>query len=306
MNKHYILILLTTLIAWSCQPEAKWTDRKVEVNMSVKTVSAAFIECDFSTNKDTYYLIAIEEVRQDYDPMAHQKQFMFMALDSANLEYLHWRNTLLKEGEFNIAPFASHALQYGKTNHFFTALMPDTDYWIYAFAVNPETLEPIGTLHLITVRTTKESIMDVHFEYRVKGEWDYIYPVDSTGNIISGFPYVATTRDSLELANDTIYPADEWSPAEYFVILLLNQFMYPQFANVYYGVQAIQNDGLNSHLVFEEGHTYYTGIGGFDGNFKQVALYKFTWEGTKTNLYFYDTDSANIINSIPKEDRWWE
>jgi len=307
MNRHYFYIfLLQIVLLCACEPEAKWTDKDIEVNISVKNISAAFIECDFSTNKDTYYLIAIEPIKKGIDPMAHQKQFMMLALDSANVEYIIWRNQLLQNGEFNIAPFSSHALRYGNTHHFFTGLDKDTDYWIYAFAVNPETLEPISKLHLMTVRTAKRSTMDVHFEYRVKGNWDYIYPVDGNGKIVTGFPYIATTRDSIELAEDTLLTPEIVSPTEYFIILLAGQFEYPDYSRIFYGVQAIENDGINSYLTFEEGHTYYTCIGGFDGNFRQIALYKFVWNGPKTNYYFNESDDANLINTIPQEDRWWE
>ena len=299
MNKKYIVILLVALVAYSCRPEAKWTDKKIEIDMSFNIVSSAFIQCSFSTNRETYYLISIQEAREDYDPMKQQKQFMTLAIDSANLEYLKWRNKLLKEGEFNIAPFSSHALKYGTVEHTFTGLYSNTDYWVFAFAVNPETLEPIGHLYLTTVRTTEKSIMDVHFEYRVRNDWDYIYPIDSNGNILSSFPYVATTRDSLETLADTTL-----TPIEQFVFLLANQFINPQNAKIYYGVQAIENDGIKSYLCFEEGHTYYTAIGGFDGNFRQVALYKFKWLGEKTDLYFHDTDSTNLAKMV--EDPWWE
>ncbi len=306
MNKYCIsILLLLAMVVCGCEPEAKWTNKTVDIKISIKNISAAFIECDFSTSTDNYYLIAIEPARDNYDPMAHQKQFMMLALDSANLKYLQWRNRLFANGEFNVAPFASHALQYGAINHIFTGLWPDTDYWIYAFTVNPETLEPIGTLHLQTIHTARNSQMDVHFEYRVKGNWDYIYPVDSIGNIVARFPYTATTRDSIELAQDTLYSPDSYSPAEYFIIIMLNNFIEPENTRVLYGVQAIENNGIASHLKFEEGHTYYTGIGGYDGNFKQVAIYKFVWKGPETEYYFYESDPANIINSIPESERWW-
>ena len=296
MRNGNFIILLAALFAWSCKPDAKWTDKKIEINMSVETLSAAFIQCNFSTNKETYYLIAIEEARYDLDPYEQQKQFMMLALDSANLEYLQWRNRLLREGEFNIAPFSSHALQYGEVNHVFTGLYPETDYWIYAFAVNPETLEPISTLHLYTVTTASETTVDVRFDYRVKGTWDYIYPLASDDNVVSYFPYVATTRDSLEIAASEYH-----DPVDYFISLLVEQFSHPNPEYTYYGVKAVHNDGVGSHLVFENGHTYYTGIGGMDGNLKQCALYKFVWNDS-IDTYFKDEYPTNLMRD---ENGWW-
>ena len=91
--------------------------------------------------------------------------------------------------------------------------------------------------------------------------------------MVSYFPYVATTRDSLEIVASGV---DD--PISYFIILLMEQFTSPNPKYTYYGVKAVHNDGIASHLVFENGHTYYTGIGGMDGNLKQCALYKFVWK----------------------------
>ena len=171
----------------SCNPEAPWVVDDVTIEMSAQNVSAGFIEYNFHPNKDAYYLISCMPANELVDPFNHSKQFMILALDSANTAYIQWRNGLLREGEFNIAPFASHCLQYGPITHFFTNLTPDTDYWVFAFVVNPETLKPVGKLFIETVRTTAESIMDVHFDYRVRGIWDYIYPLDPDDKINSKF-----------------------------------------------------------------------------------------------------------------------
>ena len=293
LNIGYWIMGLLMLVSFaSCNPEAPWTTKDVTVAMEIKTVSAGFIECSFSTDKNAYYLIACEPVREGYDPMSHQKQFMTMAIDSANAEYIQWRNHLLQEGEFNVAPFASHALQYGTLNHFFTGLLPEEDYWVYAFVVDPKTLQPAGKLHLERVTTKSESIMDVHFDYRVKGAWDYIYPLDKEGHIQTRFPYVSTTRDSIELSMDSTFV----DPKTYFVFWALNQFLTPEEVRVLYGVSAFLNDGVSTHLQFEEGHTYFTAISGYDGSFKQLTIYRFVWEGSETNLYF--TDSLSLMYGL--------
>lgn len=293
MNKRILYILLILVVCFcACDPNARWETEDVLITMNIKTISAGYVECDFSTNKDAYYLIAIDTVHPDFNPYVHQKQFMMLALDSANVTYLTWRNKLLKNGEFNIAPFASHALQYGDINHFFTGLMPNTKYWVYAFVVDPDIMKPKGKLYITEIKTTSESVVDIHFDYRVKGHWDYIYPLDSTGQIYSRFPYIATTRDSVEIAQSG-YDLDL-----YFDIWILEQFVFPEEANVYYGVKAIENDGLASYTIFEEGRTYYTAISGFDGSFKQKVVYKFVWHGDSTNYYFSGKDAV----AMPEED----
>lgn len=297
LTRLIILVLcpLSLLLTPSCNPEAKWETNDVEIQMSLSTVSAGFIECTFSTNKEAYYLVAIEPVREDYNPLDHQKQFMMLALDSANVSYLKWRNELLQKGESNVAPFASHALQYGHIDYFFTGLYPNNEYWVYAFVVNPETMKPAGKLYLQTVKTTYESIMDIHFDYRIKGRWDYIYPVDTAGKIYGRFPYIATTRDSLSIVADSIHEDTDSAAVISLAFWALERFFYPDSAEVFYGVRAVENDGWQSAENFEEGHTYYTALCGFDGSFKQLTVYRFTWTGDSCNIYLRDTDPANIM-----------
>jgi len=302
-NFQFSIALLLIIMLASCNTDAPWTTKNVNINMEVKTVSAGFIECNFSTNKNAYYLIAIEEARDDYNPMAHQKEFMMLALDSANVEYIQWRNWLLKSGETNIAPFASHALQYGDVNHFFTGLWFEEKYWVYAFVVDPDKMQPVGRLYLQTVTTQFESIMPIRFDFRVKDDWTYIYPLDSlSGKVTPEFPYVTVTRDSVELMKD-IAEIDSIegmgitsTPQEYFTTWLLNLSMSPDQANVQYGVSAKENDGFESWDIFpdgmyEVGHTYYTFIGGYDFSVRQNTLYKYTWKGDKKDLYFSQDDN---------------
>lgn len=282
---HCSFILLAVLFC-SCNPEAKWETNDVIITMSPHTVSAAYIECSFSTNKDAYYMVACIPVEEGYNPLDHQKQFMTLALDSANMEYINWRYHLLKEGVSPIAPFASHALQYGNVDHFFTNLTPNTDYWVFAFVVNPETLKPVGKLYLQTLTTAETSIVDVHFEYRVRGFWDYIYPLDVSGvNINTSYPYVAATRDSLDIAAEGI------TPEEYFTNWVLDIIKYDLTNNLRYGVQVTENDGVDSYLRFEAGHTYYTAITGFDGECSDNVIYKFTWTGETYDHYFQPNEA---------------
>jgi len=282
----FVLCPLSIVLCPSCDPEAPWTTKNVDIKMNVKTVSAGFVECTFSTTKEAYYLINIEPVREGYDPMAHQKQFMNLVLDSVNLEYLIWRNFLLKSGETNIAPFASFALNYGSVNRFFTNLEPETSYWIYAFVVDPDKLQPAGKLFLTTIKTTAESVVDVHFEYRVKGYWDYIYPVDSLGKVYSQFPYLELTVDSQYIADETLT-----SPEEYFTYYFLDVMEKNETDKIRYGVHAVLNDGISSEELFVEGKTYYTAIVGFDGFIGNNVIYKFTWTGEDFEAYFKDEDS---------------
>ena len=273
----------------SCNPEAPWVVDDVTIEMSAQNVSAGFIEYNFHPNKDAYYLISCMPANELVDPFNHSKQFMILALDSANTAYIQWRNGLLREGEFNIAPFASHCLQYGPITHFFTNLTPDTDYWVFAFVVNPETLKPVGKLFIETVRTTAESIMDVHFDYRVRGIWDYIYPLDPDDKINSKLPYLASTVDSLNLA--AIWGGI--TPEDYFNDLFTTISVSPE-ESIHYGVTVVKNDGSGTSIPFEVNHTYYTAIVSYDGFMGNNVIYKFTWTGDNYEAYFTDEDNIAI------------
>lgn len=291
--KYPIALLFSIIMFCSCDPEAKWETSDVEITINVQTVSAAFIRCEFKTNKEAYYLISCEPVVKDVDPMSYQKQFMMLSLDSANVEYLAWRHEQLLNGEFNIAPFSSHALQYGNVNHVFTLLEADTDYWVYAFVVNPETMAPVGKLYLTTVHTAPYSTIDVDFEYRVKGYWDYIYPVDSKGSIVDYYPYIAATCDSAFVA-DTYGQTPYERLYELFSFIAESKDLLEE--NIRFGVNAIDNSFLGTgYVTFEEGATYYTAIAGCDGEMGSLSVYRFVWTGDDFEAYF--TDEDNILSN---------
>ena len=283
-----ILMAVVALCATSCSPEAKWEVNDVAIQMDIQTVSAGFAICEFSTNKDAYYLIDCVPVKAGADhPYDQAKQFMTMAIDSAYIEYLQWRYWLLEEGEFNIAPFSSHALEYGTVQKVFTNLAPGSDYWIYAFVVNPETLKPVGKLNLQTIHTSDTSLYNVHFDYRVRGRYDYIYPINEEDQSINFyFPYLAATRDSAMMA-EMGYPAPEY----YFDELFTTISLMDNKDAVRYGVNVTKNDGFNSDEYFEEGHTYYTAIVSYDGFMGNNVIYKFTWTGEDCDLTFTDEDN---------------
>lgn len=287
LNLKSQIVLLLVIILFSCNPEAPWTTNNVRISMQVDRYSAGFVDCSFATNKDAYYLIGITPAPEELTRPADENLFMQHALDSVYADYQYWRQRLENLEVYPIAPFSSHSLQYGAVQRIFTGLRPDTEYWIYAFVVNPDKRIPVGHLHLISLRTTEASLMEVGFDYRVKGRWDYVYPLDTLGNIDDRFPYLATTRDSAEMAEEPDYRG----PEAYFMDWLAFRFSDSDFAVIHYGVKATYNDGFDSWLEFQPGHTYYTCIAGYDGTFRQIAIYKFTWTGDNYENYFSNEDN---------------
>lgn len=279
-----VLCMLYSVFFVSCDPNAKWSADNVEVTVRIENASTGFAVCEFTTTQEAYYLIAIEEARPGYNPMEHQKSFMSAALDSAYAAYLDWRNELWRKDEFNVAPFSSHSLQYGNGYYTFTGLKPNSKYWIYAFIVNPSTMQPAGQLAIDSIETILYSDIHMQYEYRIKGSWDYIYPMDDYGYIDNVYPYVAVTCDSLDVekAGQT--------PVEYFKAWYANLDEHPEQADIIYGVKAVNHNGYSSREEFEEGHTYYTTIACFDGPYGQMLTYKFTWTGEDHEEYLREVD----------------
>lgn len=284
----YIIISATMLMA--CSTEAKFSTEDVTITCTVHEVSAGLIECNFSTSKDSYYFIDCIPAHEGVNPMNHQKQFMLLALDSADYKYREWRYWLLSRGEFNIAPFSSYALQYGSTHKVFTKLHPNTDYWVFYFVVDPETQHPTSRLGLQTIRTTEKSTIEVHFDYRVNGVWDYIYPRDEKGNILNNYPFIGTTLDSTGIAKEGYTNA-----VEYFKAWLIADENHED-RKIFNGIIATKNDGTDGHTTFKEGEVYYTCFAGLDGGIVHPVLYSFRWTGYNFSLYIQDNEENNLFN----------
>jgi hypothetical protein len=268
----------------------------VEISIDVEQVSAGFAQVRFSTNKEAFYLISIQPTKEGIDPQKIAKTFMLLSLDSAYADYLYWRNKQLQQNIPFVADFSSHSLQYGDIKHFFTLLQPNTDYWVYAFVVDPRTNKPAGKLFVETITTDSVSRIPVQFEYRVDGYWDYIYPVDSTGAIISTIPWVGETMDSI-----TIREGGWRVPGEYFFDRFKNVY-YEDYERILYGIYAHENNGVGdgtSKTHFKVGTTYYTAMAALDAPLvfplprNIYNIYRFTWMGDSTNLYFKPVQSMD-------------
>ena len=272
----------------ACNPEVAAHTEDVQITIDIEQVSAGFAQVSFSTNKEAFYLISIQPTQEGIDPQKIAKTFMLLSLDSAYVDYLYWRNKQLQQHIPFVADFSSHSLQYGDITHFFTLLQPNTEYWVYAFVVDPTTNKPAGKLFLETITTDSVSRIPLQFEYRIRGYWDYIYPVDSNGEVVSTIPWVCETIDSISIREGG------WRvPGEYFFSRFKNVY-YEEYDRILYGIYAHNNDGVGdgtSPTHFQEGVTYYTGMAALDAPLvfplprNIYNIYRFTWQGGSTNLY---------------------
>lgn len=289
-------IVLCAVLA-ACNPNAVAYTEGVEITIDVEQVSAGFAQVRFSTNKEAFYLISIQPTREDIDPQKIAKTFMLLSLDSAYADYLYWRNKQLQQLIPFVADFPSHSLQYGNIKHFFTLLRPNTEYWVYAFVVDPITNKPAGKLFVETITTDSTSRIPVQFEYRIDGYWDYIYPKDSMGEIISTIPWVGETIDSVSIREGG------WnSPGEYFFERFKHVY-HEDYERILYGIYAHENNGVSdgtSATYFKEGTTYYTAMAALDAPLKFPLprniynIYRFTWIGETTDTVLVPQNSLPV------------
>ena len=290
-----IMVLVLACMA-SCKPdEVVAHTSNVEIAIEIKRISAGYANVEFTPDKNAFYLSGIHPVRKDIDNIQKvAKQFMMLALDSAYVDYLYWRNKQLQQLTPFVTDFASYALQYGKTNQYFTMLKPNTDYWVYAFVVDATTNKPTGKLFIQELTTDSKSTTPMWFEYRVVGQWDYVYPKDTTGDINSYTPWVGETIDSLSLREQG------WeTPGKYF-LARFEEVYNGDYERILYGVYTHKNNGIGdgtSNTKYEVGRTYYTGMSSLDApltyplDTNQYDIYRFTWMGDSSRLYFTPVNS---------------
>lgn len=296
-NIRRLLPIVLCAVLAACNPNAVAYTEGVEITIDVEQVSAGFAQVRFSTNKEAFYLISIQPTREDIDPQKIAKTFMLLSLDSAYADYLYWRNKQLQQLIPFVADFPSHSLQYGNIKHFFTLLRPNTEYWVYAFVVDPITNKPAGKLFVETITTDSTSRIPVQFEYRIDGYWDYIYPTDSMGEIISTIPWVGETIDSVSIRDGG------WnSPGEYFFERFKHVY-HEDYERILYGIYAHENNGVSdgtSATYFKEGTTYYTAMAALDAPLKFPLprniynIYRFTWIGETTDTVLVPQNSLPV------------
>lgn len=286
----------------SCNPEAKAVSGlDIKISFDPYIISSGFVQMAFDTNKEAYYHVGIVPVDEAPDSISKPavRAFMNLKLDEAYTKYIQWRHSLLEEGVPYIAEFPTHSLQYGYNELNFNYLEPGTDYMVYAFVVDSKTNKPDGRLFTYFLTTEQETPFEVlDFEYRVRGEWDYVYPVfyyewetETYSEIIDFVPWVGATIDSLQM-HETTFP----TVPDYFWNLFGSYVDQKMVDKIHFGIYTHDNNGYgdgSSSTMFEEGHTYYTAVALMDGYLTENAfyIYKFHWEGEDTQLYFRKADA---------------
>jgi len=290
-NKYitFVAIVLSALsLCTSCalKLEAVSGD-DVTIEMTINRVSAGFIDVTFAPDELAYYLVTVDKAIPGIKLDDCEQQFMDLSLDSAYVKYVEWRHDHLLNLEEHVADFPSHSLYYGTTTMIKNFLEPNTDYWVCAFVVDKKSNKANGRLFYKTIHTKSRSIYNsIRFAYRVKGEWDYIYPYNmNSGELVTDVPWIGKTADSLE-----IHRLGFRSPGQYFD----SEFeKYEEgVGTIFTGIYAHQNNGVGdgtSTTKFEKGHTYYTAMAVLDGPRNDCFdIYRFTWTGSEDEVILSD------------------
>lgn len=269
------LVLILGLLASSCDTRAAYDTESVTIDIHIKQLNSGYCEVEFKPSSSAWYYVAMMPIDYYINPQDNPKEFMALALDDAYIQYIVWRHNRFLKSTPYVADFASHSLQFRETDYYFHYLQPDTDYWLIAFVVDPKSNEPRGELFCQTVHTQAQSDLDVTFQYKVSGNWDYGYPLDQFGNLTTDIPWVGFTFDSVDIADEMT----RMTPKQFFG-QCYDEMVKNKNAHILLGIYAHCNDGQGdgtSTTKYEEGHTYYTCMATFDGHFARHAIYKFTW-----------------------------
>jgi len=304
-NKFCIILAFVAAVLAGCSTVAPYDTEDVTIDLQVVDVSAGYATLSIEPSKETYYLAGLVELDSGQtEPAPDDVHFMNLQLDQANIDYLEWRHGLLEDKVPYIASFVDHMLYYGSVTHTVVHLVPGRRYCLYAFVVDPVTIKPVGSLFCKSFTTMDSSLKVVNFDYRIDDWWDFVYPVDSTGQIYSAFPYVVATvsKDHLlnYFGNDTTGNDNLNKPYTYFIMYMLSSNYsasgYDE-SMIEYGVYSACHEYAEyapDSLVFEPGKTYYTGIFGADGmtNESQCQIYRFTWQPGMKQTFSHLTDNV--------------
>lgn len=287
--KERIITAFVTLCLCSCEPiPLYYSGRHVKIEVDVQTVSSGYIKVSFNPSYPAYYLSGVEKVSDCHNLLKNEEYFMSVVLDSSLVEYAQWRHSHIRDGEQYISDYASHSLNYGESTMRRFLLEPDTDYWVYSFVVDPDSMKADGHLFLQPIHTASESVLgDIRFSYKISASWEYIYPINmDNGEIATDIPWVTGIIDSLDLRRRG-YSA----PADYFMERFME--LSEDGLNVFTGIHVINNSGIGggNEPRLENGHTYYRAMGVIDGGLNECHdIYCFRWIGSDTEINYDATD----------------
>lgn len=275
--KNYILALLcaATAAISSCNTVSPYSTDPCKISISIAdgTPTASYVLANFVTEGDVNYYYANVATKEEFNKATNHERFMQLCLDWEYVEYVNWRYDLLVDNAEYVTDFASHSLYYGSDSRYFRDLNPSTEYFLYAFCVNPETNQPIGPLYYVPFTTGDLKQSDITFQAMFKEREDgaHISVIPSNDNE----HYVWTFEDVKTLEESHL------SIKDYAQIILTEMKEYGMGESLY-------TKGPDTYVCTPEDllfdHDYTLVAAGFDGEFTTDIYtldfhYPFTDEG---------------------------
>ena len=180
MKKTILFIALACAMA-ACNIEAPYITEAKELKFDAVEIMGTQMTVNCTPEDDrSYYYFSIMKNTDFTNLGMSDAHFMTVMLDSLYRDYLDWRRDLLYDNEEYIMSFRNHSFHYGHASRFFTNLLPETEYVIYGFVINPEDIQlPIGKLYTKVVKTTEVindiSPMVIDFRYDISPKLDTTY-----------------------------------------------------------------------------------------------------------------------------------
>jgi len=174
MGRFFIVLVLAVTGAVSCvKTTSEYTTDGTGIHITPveRLISASYVKVKIELDNDRNYYYCGILPDTVYQPRSDNSRFMQLMLDSNYKEYINWRYDLLVRNEKYIASFASHCLRYGNNDWHFAGLKHESRYMVYAFCVNPETIQPVGELYFtyLTTKEVKESDLKFAFDWKMQG-----------------------------------------------------------------------------------------------------------------------------------------
>jgi len=276
--KKLLIFLLALFSLFSCNTKAYYTTKacKIEIKVESAALSASSVLVNFTPQDERAYYYADIVTKEHFDSVANYERYMQLVLDTKYKDYINWRYDLLLRFEEYVASFVTHSLCYGRDSRYFKDLLPNKEYVLIAFCVNPETNQPNGELFYTPVKTANPSESDMTFQVMFKEREDA--------------PYV-----SMVPSNDDEFYLWEWAELD---TLSAHGFDVRKFAN--YVVKVWKEHGMAEYMCvkgpqsykcqegeMEEGHRYVLIAAGYDSDFT-TAIFTYSFN------YPFETENEPI------------
>lgn len=283
----YFAIAILGLVA--CKTESPSTDKPTRLSVSFDRIKGTSVAVEIQPEDiRAYYYYDVLPVEQ-YEQLGYSdSHYMMLQLDSLYSDYLIWRYYYLKDNTQYLADFKSHCLYRGTTSFFEGELLPNTDYMVAAFCVNPISMQPLGELQkfyfsTISIDSTTVSPMQIDFLINMFNDEYYRCQISvrpSENGKPSEEPYISYIVSEEEL--NERFQGDMFNLGMYLLTMLReDRTLFNEWANY-----DIFRFNAEDYLGLEPGKAYYVlGTPYCYTWFKSIFYRRFVYEPGETLYY---------------------